>query len=57
MQEPKETRVQFLCWEDLVEEGMETHSSIPPWRSPWAEQPGELQSMGGSQRVAPNVVT
>ena len=27
-----------------------THSSIPTWRSPGAEEPGRLQSMG-SQRV------
>ena len=32
------------------EEGMETHSSILAWRSPWTEEPAGLQSMG-SQRV------
>ena len=37
-------------WEDLLEEGMETHSSIPAWRIPWTEEPGGLQSMG-SPRV------
>ena len=31
-------------------ERMVTHSSILAWRSPWAEEPGGLQSMG-SQRV------
>ena len=36
--------------EDLLEEGMATHSSILTWRTPWTEQPGGLQSMG-SQRV------
>ena len=25
---------------------MATHSSIPAWRIPWTEEPGELQSMG-----------
>ena len=29
-----------------MEEGMATHSSIPAWRMPWAEEPGGLQSMG-----------
>ena len=32
-------------WEDLLEEGMTTHSSILAWRIPWIEEPG-LQSMG-----------
>ena len=43
-----ETRVQSLGWEDSLEEGMETHSSILVWRMP--EEPGGLQSME-SQRV------
>ena len=46
----QETWVQSLGWEDPLEEGMATHSSIPAWRSPWTEEPGGLQSMG-SQRV------
>ena len=29
-----------------LQEGMATHSSIPPWRIPWTEEPGGLQSMG-----------
>ena len=29
---------------------MATHSSILAWRTPWTEEPGELQSVG-SQRV------
>ena len=32
--------------EDLLEEGMATHSSILAWRIPWIEEPGRLQSMG-----------
>ena len=35
-----------LDWEDPLEEGMATHSSIFAWRIPWAEEPGGLQSMG-----------
>ena len=42
-----------LGWEDPLEEGMATHSSIFAWRIPWAEEPGGLQLMG-SQRVRHN---
>ena len=45
-----ETWVQSLGWEDPLEKGMTTHSSILPWRIPWTEEPGGLQSVG-SQRV------
>ena len=45
-----ETWVQSLGWEDLLEKGMETHSSILAWRIPWTEEPGRLLSMG-LQRV------
>ena len=41
-----ETWGQSLDWEDPLEEGMATHSSIPAWRIPWTEEPGGLQSMG-----------
>ena len=40
-----ETWVQSLGWEDSLEEGMATHSSILVWRFPWTEEPGGLQSM------------
>ena len=50
MQEMPETRVQFLGWEDPLEEGMATHSSIFDWRIPWTEKLGGLQSIG-SQRA------
>ena len=46
-------RVQSLDWEDPLEEGMATHSSILAWRIPWTEEPGGLQSIG-SQRVGHN---
>ena len=36
----QETRVQSLCWEDPLEEGMATHSSILAWGIPWTEEPG-----------------
>ena len=50
MQEMQETQLPSLGWEDPLEEGMVTHSSILAWEIPWAEEPGGLQSMG-SQRV------
>ena len=45
----RETWVRSLGWEDPLEKGMATHSSIVAWRSPWTEEPYGLQSMG-SQR-------
>ena len=42
----QETWVQFLGWEDPLEEGLATHSSILAWRIPWTEEPGGLQSRG-----------
>ena len=42
----RETWVQALGWEDPLEEGMATHSSILTWRIPWTEEPGGLQFMG-----------
>ena len=40
------TQVRSLCWEDLLEEEMETHSSNLAWRIAWTEEPGGLRSMG-----------
>ena len=40
-------RVQFLGWEDLLEESMATHSSVLDWRIPWTEEPGRLYSPWG----------
>ena len=50
MQELQEMQVQSLDWEDPLEEGMATHSSILAWRIPRTEEPDGLQFMG-SQRV------
>ena len=33
----RETRVQSLDWEDLLEKEMATHSSILAWKIPWTE--------------------
>ena len=51
-----ETWVQSLGWEDSLEKGRATHSSILAWRIPWTEEPGRLQSLE-SQRAGHNWVT
>ena len=33
----QETQIQSLGWEDPLEKGMATHSSIFAWRIPWTE--------------------
>ena len=46
----QKTLVWSLGWEDPLENGMATHSSILAWRIAWTEEPGGLESLG-SQRV------
>ena len=41
-----ETLVRSLGYEDPLEKGMATHSSILVWVTPWTEEPGGLQLMG-----------
>ena len=36
------TLVQSLGWEDSLEKGMATQSSILAWRIPWTEEPDRL---------------
>ena len=36
----------ILGWEDPLEKGMATHSSILTWTVSWTEEPGGLQSTG-----------
>ena len=43
----RETQVQSLGWEDPLEKGMATHSSILVWRIPWPEEPGEPHTVHG----------
>ena len=60
MQEP---RVQSLIQKDLLEKEIATHYTILPWKIPWTEKPGGLQSRGSqrvlreSQRVPQDLVT
>ena len=46
----RETWVQSLGREDLLEKEMATHSSTLAWEIPWMKEPSRLQSMG-SQRI------
>ena len=48
--------MQIWRWEDILEEEMETHSSILTWKIPWTEATGVLQSMG-LQRVGKDKAT
>ena len=41
----KETWGWSLGWEDPLEKGMATHSSILAWEILWTEEPGGLQSI------------
>ena len=52
----RETWVQSLSQEDLLEKKIATHSSSLAWKIPWMEEPGGLQSMG-LQRVGHNWAT
>ena len=44
------TQVKSLGWEDPLQEGMATHSSILAWEILWTEEPGGLWYLG-LQRV------
>ena len=46
-----ETCVRSLDWENSLEEEMATHSSILAQKIPWAEEPGDLQSMGSQSQT------
>ena len=50
LQGTQDTWVRSPGWDDLLEEGMETHSSVLAWRIPWTGEPGWLQSIE-SQRT------
>ena len=41
----------ILIWEDPLEEGMSTHSSILAQEIPRTEEPGGLQSMGSQKSL------
>ena len=39
-------QIKSLGWEDSLEKGMATHSSILAWGIPWTEEPDRQHSMG-----------
>ena len=41
----RETHVRSLGWENPLEKEMATHSSTLPWKIPWTEESGRLQSV------------
>ena len=47
----QETPVLFLGWEDPLEKGTATHSSILAWGIPWTEEPGRLYSPWGCKEL------
>ena len=46
-----ETWVQSLGWEDPLEKGMATHSSVLAWIIPQTEEAGRLQSKGSQSQT------
>ena len=53
----QETQVQALGWEDPLEKGMTTHSSILAWKTPWTEEPGRLHSWGSKESETTERIT
>ena len=45
----QETQVWFLGWEDPLEKGIATHSSILAWRITWTEELRRLYIVHGLQ--------
>ena len=53
LQKTQETRVPSLGWEDPLEEGMATHSSILAWRIPWTERAWQAIVHGVAKNQTP----
>ena len=51
---PAMSETWLLDWEDPLDEGMATKSSILAWRIPRTEESGELQSMGSQSWTRPS---
>ena len=47
----QETQAGSLGWEDPLEEGTATQSSILAWRIPCTEEPGGLRSIGSQSQM------
>ena len=48
----QETQVQSLGGEHTLEEEVAAHSNILAWKTPWIEDPGNLQFMGSQKAQA-----
>ena len=57
MKETQEMQVQYLGWEDPLEKGMATHSSILAWEIPWTEEPGRQKNRTRQQLSAAQMRT
>ena len=44
-------QVQYLGWEDPLEEGMATHSGVLAWEIPWTAEPGGFHGVAKSQTL------
>ena len=53
----QETQVRSLGWEDPLEKGMATHSSILDWRISWTEEPGGLYIVHGVTKSQTQLAT
>ena len=48
----QETLVRSLGWEDPMEKGKATHSSILAWRIPWTDSPWGRKESGTTERLS-----
>ena len=49
----QDTWVPSIGWEDSLEKGMATHSSVLAWRTPWTEEPGQATAHGFAKSQTP----
>ena len=56
MRETEEMQIRSLGREDLLEEGMATHSVLLPGEFPWTEEMGQV-TVHGVARVGHNLAT
>ena len=47
----QETWVQYLGWENPLEKGKATHSSVLAWRIPWTVQLWGLKESGRTEQI------
>ena len=47
----QDMQIRSLSWDDPLEKGIATLSSIIAWRNPWIVEPGGLQSIGSQSQT------